>query len=60
MHLHAMSCQGHHSLHLVATRFIINCRLANKGRVQVKNTQNCQTEGIRRTRVDSQTFDIEL
>lgn len=53
-HLQARSCQGHHSLHPAGFHFIINCCLANKGRVQVKNIQNFQTEGICRARVDSQ------
>lgn len=57
-HLQAMSCQGHHSLHPAGIHFIINCCLANKGRVQVKNIQNFQTEGICRARVDSQPLTV--
>lgn len=43
-----MSCQGHRSLYPAAVHFIINHCLADEGRVQVKNIQNVQTEGIRR------------
>lgn len=53
-HLQATSCQGHHALCPAAIYFIINYCLANKGRVQVKNTRNFQTEDGSRTRVGSQ------
>lgn len=43
---HGLPRPGRHSLYPAAVHFIINHCLADKGRVQVKNIQNFQTEGL--------------